>query len=282
MRISATDPKRGRWVPMMAALVALLLIVQATVSAQAQQPSDAAPTTAPAAVAGDSSQVAPSLSPIDLFFKAGWFIYPLAACSVISVALIIERFVALRQGRVIPPGFIAGIRQVFQDPKQDREQGLQYCERHDSPLARIVQAGIRRIARGPVAAEKAMEDAGANEAVRLRQNMRFLYSLGSVATLLGLIGTIGGMIKAFQVASLSGPGHADKLSEGIYEAMVNTFAGLAVAIVVTIFYYYFVGRIEKLVSDLNDAVNQFEEHAGFDLALPETEGMTPERVERLL
>ena len=94
--------------------------------------------------------------------------------------------------------------------------------------------------------------------------MRFLYSLGSVATLLGLIGTIAGMIKAFQVASVSGPGHADKLSEGIYEAMVNTFAGLAVAVVVTIFYYFFIGRIEKLVADMNDAVNDFGRDAGFD------------------
>jgi biopolymer transport protein ExbB len=102
--------------------------------------------------------------------------------------------------------------------------------------------------------------------MKLRQNMRFLYSLGSVATLLGLIGTIWGMIKAFEVASVLGPGHADKLSEGIYEAMVNTFAGLAIAIVVTVFYYYFQGRIEKLVSEMNDAINEFGRDAGFDRA----------------
>ena len=89
--------------------------------------------------------------------------------------------------------------------------------------------------------------------------------MGNVATLLGLIGTIAGMIKAFQVASFMGPGHADKLSEGIYEAMVNTFAGLAIAIVVTLFYYYFIGRIEKLVSEINDAVNEFGRDAGFDV-----------------
>jgi len=123
---------------------------------------------------------------------------------------------------------------------------------------------------GYVAAEKAIENAGGNEALKLRQNMRFLYSLGSVATLLGLIGTIAGMIKAFQVASVMGAGHADKLSEGIYEAMVNTFAGLAVAIVVTVFYYLFIGRIEKLVAEMNDAVNEFGRDVGFD-ASPDTE-----------
>ena len=94
------------------------------------------------------------------------------------------------------------------------------------------------------AAEKAIEDAGANEALKLRRNMRFLYALGSVSTLLGLIGTITGMIRAFQAAAVGGIGRVNQLSTGIYEAMVNTFGGLAVAIVVTIFYYFFVGRIE--------------------------------------
>ena len=100
--------------------------------------------------------------------------------------------------------------------------------------------------------------------MKLRQNLRLLYSLGSVATLLGLIGTIWGMIKAFEVASVQGPGHVQALSEGIYEAMVNTFAGLAIAIVVTIFYYYFAGHIEKLVVEMNETVNEFGRDAGFD------------------
>src|SRR6202000_937407 len=115
---------------------------------------------------------------------------------------------------------------------------LAYCESHDSPLARIVAAGVKRMPRGVVAAEKAIEDAGANEALKLRRYMRFLYALGSVATLLGLIGTISGMIRAFMAtaAGNEGPSRVAALSTGIYEAMVNTFGGLAVAIVVTIFY----------------------------------------------
>jgi biopolymer transport protein ExbB len=207
----------------------------------------------------------PKLSPIDLFWKAGFFIWPLSLCSILSVAVIIERFAALRKSRVIPAGFVPGLKNVYQDPREDREQALRYCDDHDSPLARMIAAGIRRMPRGVAAAEKAIEDTGANETLKLRQNMRFLYSMGNVATLLGLIGTIAGMIKAFQVASFMGPGHADKLSEGIYEAMVNTFAGLAIAIVVTLFYYYFIGRIEKLVSEINDAVNEFGRDAGFDV-----------------
>lgn len=247
----------------------ILLLMRGISLAQAPAAAPADANATPAATPAPE-QVVPSVSPLDLFWKAGYFIWPLAACSILSVALIIERFVALRRSRVIPSDFLPGLRQIYRDPKEDRERGIEYCEEHDSPLARMIVAGIRRLPRGYAAAEKAIEDAGGNETLKLRQNMRFLYSLGSVATLLGLIGTIAGMIKAFQVASVMGPGHADKLSEGIYEAMVNTFAGLAVAIVVTIFYYYFIGRIEKLVSEMNDAVNEFGRDVGFD-ASPDQE-----------
>jgi len=260
MRTSSNPP---RFLQLSRVLVALgvVLVIRAAVLAQAVPPAEQSAAPAPAQ---DTSATLPKLSPIDLFWKAGFFIWPLAACSVLSVALIIERFMALQRRRVIPAGFLPGLKKIYNDPKDDREQALRYCEDHDSPIARMIAAGIRRMPRGYAAAEKAIEDTGGNETLKLRQNMRFLYSLGSVATLLGLIGTIAGMIKAFQVASVMGPGHADKLSEGIYEAMVNTFAGLAVAIVVTIFYYYFIGRIEKLVSEMNDAVNDFGRDLGFD------------------
>ena len=251
------------------AVIAFVLLIRMTALAQTTAPATApAATTNPVAAAAAPEQTPqiPSLSLTELFWKAGVFIWPLTACSVLSVALIIERFVALRRNRILPPEFLPGLRQVLRDPKEDRDRALAFCADHDSPLARTLAAGIRRLPRGYAAAEKAIEDAGANEALKLRQNMRFLYSLGSVATLLGLIGTIAGMISAFHAVSFEGPGHADLLAKGIYVAMVNTFAGLAIAIVVTVFYFYFVGRIERLVLEMNDAVNEFGRDAGFDSA----------------
>jgi biopolymer transport protein ExbB len=212
----------------------------------------------------------PGISAFELFVKGGFFMYPLALCSVVSLTIIIERFFALRRRNVIPRGFMAGLRKVFRDVREDRDAGIEYCRRSDTPIARMVLAGIKRMPRGIQAAEKAIEDAGGNEALKLRRNMRFLYALGSVATLLGLIGTISGMIKAFRVAATSGVGRVDQLSTGIYEAMVNTFGGLAVAIVVTIFYYFFVGRIERLISEMNDALAEFSDEYGFN-AESETE-----------
>lgn len=263
MQISLKQPRRAFNLPTV--IVALAVILSIRAAAMAQESSAAAPAATQAATDAPDSTTVPSLSPLDLFKKAGYFIWPLAACSVLSVALIIERFIALRRSRVLPPDLLTGLKAVYRDPKEDRERGIQYCEQHDSPLSRMLLAGIRRLPRGYAAAEKAIEDAGGNETLKLRQNMRLLYSLGNVATLLGLIGTIAGMIKAFQVASVAGPGHADMLSKGIYEAMVNTFAGLAIAIVVTIFYYWLIGKIEKLVAEMNDLVNEFGRDIGFDV-----------------
>ena len=254
--------------PVMILALVAILILRSLVLAENAAPGAAQPSAQ--APAQDQTPEAPKLSPMQLFWTAGFFIWPLLGCSILSVTLIIERGVSLRRSRIIPASFLPGLKAIFRDPREDRDRAIQYCEQHDSPIARMLGAGIRRLPRGIAAAEKAIEDAGANESIKLRHNMRFLYSMGSVATLLGLIGTIAGMIKAFQVASVMGPGHADKLSEGIYEAMVNTFAGLAIAIVVTIFYYFFIGRIEKLIAEMNDVVNDFGREYGFD-AVPDEE-----------
>lgn len=217
-----------------------------------------------AGAAAATTQPATNMPLIELFIKGGIFMYPLAACSIVAVAIIFERFLSLRRSQVIPKNFMKGLRGITRDLRQDRQRALDYCRQKDSPIARMLAAGIKRLPRGFAAAEKAIEDAGGNEALKLRRNMRFLYAIGSVATLLGLIGTIYGMIKAFQAAAAAGVGRINELSTGIYLAMVNTFSGLAVAIVVTIFYYFFIGRIERLISDLNDELTDFSDQYGFN------------------
>ncbi len=243
------------------ALFAALAIAVVCCVAAAQQ--QGGPASAPTTAATSLDAPLPAQTQIqertlfELFRAGGPFMYALLACSVLSVAIIIERFISLRRAYVIPAGFMAGLRGVFRDVREDRQAALEYCRTSDSAIARVVAAGIKRLPQGPSAAEKAAEDAGANEALKLRRNIRMLYALGSVATLLGLIGTISGMIKAFQVAAGGGLGKAELLAKGIYEAMVNTFGGLAVAIVCTAFYYYFLSRIERLIGDMNDAVAEF-------------------------
>jgi len=240
--------------PCLFAAAALLVALYYGASALAQQAG--VPATAPTAVPAALAAPAPKQTLFELFLAGGPVMYALLLSSVIAIAIVIERAVSLRRSAVVPAGFTPGLLGVFRDPVEDRSQGLQYCKSHDSAIARVVAAGLNRLPRGPAAAEKAMEDAGANEALKLRRNIRMLYAIGSVATLLGLIGTISGMIKAFQVASAGGMGKSELLAKGIYEAMVCTFGGLAVAIVCTAFYYIFLSKIERLVADMNDALGE--------------------------
>ena len=247
-----------RFPPSLFAALAVAVICCVAVAQQPGAPATAPTIAAPALDASAQTQLQEHTL-FELFKAGGVFMYALLACSVLAVAIIIERFVSLRRSAVIPAGFMPGLQGVLRDPLEDRQAALEYCRRSDSAMGRIVAAGIKRLPHGPAATEKAAEDAGANEALKLRRNIRMLYALGSIATLLGLIGTISGMIKAFQVASGGGMGKAELLAKGIYEAMVCTFGGLAVAIVCTAFYYYFLGRIERLIADMNDAFAEFGE-----------------------
>ncbi|KKL18856.1 hypothetical protein LCGC14_2471320, partial [marine sediment metagenome] len=206
----------------------------------------------------------PKMSLLELLLKGGYFMIPIAGCSLLGLTVIIERFIALRHSVIIPPGFMAGLKGAFRHTSQDRQAGLDYCHANDCPIARVAAAGIRKLHRPEESVEQAIEDAGANEVAKLRRNLRVLFGVSAVSPMLGLLGTVWGMIQAFQVASLKGLGRAESLATGIYEALVTTFGGLCVAIPVLIFYYYFQGRIEHIVSMMNDVSVEFLDHYSAD------------------
>ena len=237
----------------------LLVAVAATASMALAQPAGggAAPADAPRADApradadADQTKKTEEMSILQLFVKGGWFMIPIAACSLLAVTVIIERFLALQRSRIVPPGFIERLQSVYRDGS-GRKEAMDYCRTHDNPTARVALAGLRKVHRGEKAVEEAVEDAGSNEISKLRRNLRMLYAIAAVAPMLGLLGTVWGMIQAFQVASQQGLGRATSLAKGIYEALVTTFGGLIVAIPVLIFYYYFLGKIERIVHEMND------------------------------
>jgi biopolymer transport protein ExbB len=202
----------------------------------------------------------PRLSFLELLLKGQYFMIPIALCSLIGAAIILERLFAIRRSAVIPPGFLASVKAVFRDPEKDRAAALQFCRAHPAQVARVVGVGIRKLPQGQETVEQAIEDAGANEVAKLRRNLRLLYGISAVAPMLGLLGTVWGMIQAFQAASAGALGKADTLATGIYEALVTTLAGLMVAIPCLVFYYYFQGKIERIISEMNDLSEEFIEH----------------------
>jgi biopolymer transport protein ExbB len=212
---------------------------------------------------GDKAEIVstPEISFLMLLEAGGLqFMIPIGLCSLLGVTIIIERSISLRRRAIIPREFMPGLKEVFHHDGGDRMAGLDYCRADGSPISRVVAAAIRKLHKPQETVERAIEDAGGIEVLRLRRYLRLLYGVSAVAPMIGLLGTVWGMIKAFQVAAVAGLGKAGLLAEGIYIALVTTFAGLVVAIPVLMFYYYFQGKIDDVVHEMNGVTVDFLEH----------------------
>ena len=245
---------------LVAAFVGLVAAMQ-TASAQgpaAPSPAPPAAAPAPAAAANAGGDSRPTL--FVLLENGGPIMYPIYACSILMVAFAIERAVSLRRGKVLPPQVVASTRELVSGGTIDKDKLLGFCQAHPSPVARIFQAAVKRLHRPLPEIEKTIEDAGAKEVRLLRRNTRVLSGVGSIAPLLGLLGTVFGMIEAFTNISVGDAlGKAELLASGIYQALVTTAAGLTVAIPSLVLYMIFTARIERLVGDMDDLSMDFVE-----------------------
>jgi len=191
-------------------------------------------------------------SMLSLLRKGGPVMVPLGIASVVAVALAIERLLSLRHHKIIPAGFLLGLREAMTlDPTNADERAVRYCEQHDGPVGRIFQAGIHKLHRDEEAIEKAVEDAGGREVDKMKRSLRGLTIIATVSPLLGLLGTVYGMISAFQTATAVGMGKADVLAKGIYEALVTTATGLTIAIPTLLIYQYLNARVDSLVDEID-------------------------------
>jgi biopolymer transport protein ExbB len=196
---------------------------------------------------------------LELLSKGGWAMWPLAACSLLGLALAIERGLALRRSQIIPSGFMAGLEKVY-NGRGDTGAAVEYCKKHPSTISRIMAAGIRKVPSGGAATEQAVADQGATEVARLRRNLRLLHGIAAITPTLGLLGTVWGMIGAFEAATTEGLGsHSEHLTRGIYESLVATMTGLMIAVPVLLCYYIYLGIIDRTVLELNDTAQAFFE-----------------------
>jgi biopolymer transport protein ExbB len=200
----------------------------------------------------------------DLTLQGGIFMIPIFGCSIVVVAFTIERFIGLRRKKIIPPKLLAGLdQQTSQSSGLDPRVAYRLCQQHPSPMAQILRAGLLKVGRPHAEVEKAVEDAGAREVGALFRNIRPLNLCASVGPLLGLIGTVQGMIMAFIVTSTTtatGTAKAQELAHGIYTALVTTFAGLCVAIPAVSFAHYFEGWIERVVREIEEIMLEILPH----------------------
>lgn len=192
-------------------------------------------------------------SVFDFVVKGGPLMIPIGLCSLIALTVIIERWITLRRSAVIPPQFLPGLQSILNGGAANVKQAIEYCRDNSSAAAAVLGEAIKRMHEPVELREKHIQEAGEREAMKLRKRLRMLSVIGSIAPLLGLLGTITGMITAFQTVAASGEalGRTELLAKGIYEAMITTAAGLIVAIPILVCYHWLASKVDGLVAQID-------------------------------
>ncbi len=197
-----------------------------------------------------------TVSVLDLAMKGGWIIAILAVFSIIAIYIFVERFLVIGKASKEDKNFMNNIRDFIHNGQIDSAQAL--CKSNNSPIARMIEKGISRIGKPLNDINAAIENVGKLEVSRLEKNIAGLATIAGASPMLGFLGTVIGMIKAFYDMSMAGNNiEIDTLSTGIYQAMVTTVAGLIVGILGYVLYNILVARVEKLVYKLEARATEF-------------------------
>ncbi len=187
---------------------------------------------------------------ITLLMKGGWAMVPLAICSLLGVAIILERLVALRRHRSIPSA-VVDMLAMFQG-EETLEVATRICNDHASPFARIVKVllGSRHLEHHQLI--EVLHSNGRKEVERLERGLLVLEVIAGIAPLIGLLGTVLGMVSVFDAITAYGLGDAQVLSDGISKALITTVAGLSVAIPALAFHSYFSKRVDSIAIEMQE------------------------------
>jgi biopolymer transport protein ExbB len=183
---------------------------------------------------------------VQLFHDGGVIGYIIAVLSLAVVALVIEQLLTIRRGTMIPRGLPEEAHRLIAAGQFKAAEEL--CQSRPSLLSYLLLAGLKEVGLGYHAVEKAMEDAAAEQSARLMRKIEYLSVIGGVATMLGLLGTVWGMILAFMEFERKANPQISELAPGVYKALVTTLMGLIVAIPANVAFSFFRNRIDELVA----------------------------------
>jgi biopolymer transport protein ExbB len=190
------------------------------------------------------------MSLIEIFRAGGPVMWPLAICSLVSVAIIIERLINLRGSRILDPKIVERVTGLAEGGRVDR--AIAACREHPGIYTNIVLAGLEVTHRGEgeQLSKEAIEDAGRHETARLNRYLGTLGTIAGISPLLGLLGTVTGMIDVFQTIAGAGAGEASLLAGGISEALITTATGLLIAIPTLVAHNFFTEKAQVIITDL--------------------------------
>ncbi len=204
----------------------------------------------------DTGQEFETLTIWSLMLKGGIVMIPLAILSVVAIYIFIERYFAISHASNEETNFMNNIRDFIHNGRIDSAKSL--CRNNQSPIARMIAKGIVRIGRPLTDINAAIENVGKLEIAQLEKNIAVLATVAGAAPMLGFLGTVIGMVRAFYNMSMAGPNiDISLLAGGIYEAMITTITGLTVGIIAYICYNILVSRIEKVVFMLEARATEF-------------------------
>ncbi len=181
----------------------------------------------------------------ELFLKGGIIMYPIAFCSILALGIFLERLWNLREKKIIPKDFLIEVEDLIN--RRKIHEAMIVCRRDKSSMSSIIFEGIRNFNQSREALKDAVEGVGRQEAAKLERYVGIVGTVASIAPLLGLLGTVTGMIKAFNVISMQGVGNPGSLAEGISEALITTAAGLIVAIPAYVMYRYLISKVDRII-----------------------------------
>jgi len=190
----------------------------------------------------------------------GPLMIPIGLCSFLLLVFVFERAISLRKGRVIPGPFVKRFIEQLQERELDRDEALELCEDNQSPVASVFAAAVKKWGRPAVEVEQAIIDSGERVTNELRRYLRLFSGISTISPLLGLLGTVLGMIRAFNAsATADAMGRPELLAGGISQALLTTAAGLSVAIPAFIAYLFFVSRVDRLIIEIDSLGQQIVE-----------------------
>ncbi|MFB0519898.1 MAG: MotA/TolQ/ExbB proton channel family protein [Desulfatiglandales bacterium] len=188
---------------------------------------------------------------LELVIKGGPFMYPILFCSIISLAIFMERLWILRRKLIIPKEFIVKVEELVERNKI--AEAIFLCQGNSSSIARIFLAGLKNAGRGMWLVKEAIEEKGRREGVILERNIGVLLTIANLSPLLGLLGTVSGMYKTFNAISVHGVGGTAPLAGGIAEALITTATGLLVAIPTLVAYRYLMDKAQILIFEIEES-----------------------------
>ena len=191
---------------------------------------------------------------VEIFLNGGLVMWPILFCSIVALAVVIDRFLALRRAKINLPAFLVRIRGFIKN--KDMNGAASFCLREKSPIANMVRKGLKKFGMGHERVKEAIENAGRQEVSKLEKGLSILATVAGVAPLLGFLGTVTGMIQAFmRIEDLAGAASPSDLAGGIWEALLTTAFGLIVGIPAYVAYNYFLSWVTKFVADMETVAN---------------------------